>query len=90
MTDNLEKKIEIVKRELGVMKVEPIENGYYVRYRKSKKNKINMETLFGEMKVIAEEDLGAKRIGEYEFTMEEKGFEYIYDNYMSRLFARER
>ena len=82
-------KMEIVKKQLGAMKIEEREDGYYVRFRKSKSNKIMLDDIF-KFEDVMEEDWGAKRIGDYEFTMTEKGFEYIYENYMSKLYARER
>lgn len=84
-----DKKIETVRKHLGAMKIEKTEKGYYVRFRKSKNNKIMLDDIF-KFEDVMEEDWGAKRIGDYEFTMTEKGFEYIYENYMSKLYARER
>ena len=85
----MQKKIDTVRKHLGAMKLEETENGYYVRFRKSKNNKIMLDDIF-QFKDVMEEDWGAKRIGDYEFTMTEKGFEYIYKDYMSKLYARER
>ena len=82
-------KIEIVKKQLGAMKIEEREDGYYVRFRKSKNNKIMLDNIF-KFEDVMEEDWGTKRIGDYEFIMTEKGFEYIYESYMSKLYARER
>ena len=84
-----DKKIETVRKHLGAMKIKKTEKGYYVRYRKSKNNKIMLDDIF-KFEDVMEEDWGAKRIGDYEFTMTEKGFEYIYNDYMSKLYARER
>ena len=64
-------KMEIVKKQLGAMKIEKTEKGYYVRYRKSKNNKIMLDDIF-KFEDVIEEDWGAKRIGDYEFTMTEQ------------------
>lgn len=84
----MEKKMEIARKQLGAMRIEKTEDGYYVRFRKSKSNKIMLDDIF-KFEDVMEEDLGAKRIGDYEFTMTEKGVEYLYDNYMRKLYARE-
>ena len=81
-------KIEVVRKQLGAMRIEEVEDGYYVRFRKSKNNKIMLDDIF-QFEDVMEEDWGAKRIGDYEFIMTEKGVEYIYRSYMNKLYARE-
>ena len=80
-------KIEVVKSQLGAMKVEEMVNGYYVRWRKSKNRKIMLDDLF-KFEDVMEED-GWKRIGTYEVRLTEEAFEEIYKRYMDKLYARE-
>lgn len=83
-----DKKIETVRKHLGAMKIEKTEKGYYVRYRKSKNRKIMLDDIF-KWEDVMEED-GWKRIGDFEVMITEKVFEWVYDDYMSKLYARER
>lgn len=78
--------IQTVKEILGAMKVEETINGYYVRFRKSKSNKIMLDDIF-KFEDIMEED-GWKRIGTYEVRLTEEAFEEIYKRYMEKLYSR--
>ena len=80
-------KIETVRKQLGAMKIEKVEDGYYVRFRKSKSNKVMLDDIFRFEDVMEEE--GWKRIGEYEMRITDELFEGIYGNYMDKLYARE-
>lgn len=79
-------KIEIVKNQLGAMKVEEMINGYYVRFRKSKSNKVMIDDIFKFEDVMNED--GWYRIGTYELRLTEEAFEEIYNNYMKKLYSR--
>ena len=78
--------MEIVKKELGAMKVNEMVNGYYVRFRKSKSNKRMLNDLF-ENEEVANED-GFFMIGTYELRTTQKAFDDIYENYMEKIFSR--
>lgn len=79
-------KIEIVRKELGAMKVNEMVNGYYVRFRKSKSNKRMLNDFF-ENEEVANED-GFFIIGTYEVRLTDEAFERIYKNYMDKIFSR--
>lgn len=79
-------KIEIVRKELGAMKVNEMVNGYYVRFRKSKSNKRMLNDFF-ENEEVANED-GFFIIGTYEVRLTDEAFERIYKNYMDKIFNR--
>ena len=79
-------KIETVKKQLGAMKVEETINGYYIRFRKSKSNKVMLDDIF-QFEDVMNED-GWFRIGTYELRLTEERFEKIYDDYMEKLFSR--
>lgn len=79
-------KMEIVKKQLGAMKIEEREDGYYVRFRKSKNRKWMLDDIF-EYEDVMEED-GWKRIGEFEIMITEERFEKLYKNYMDKLYSR--
>lgn len=79
-------KIEIVRKELGAMKVNEMVNGYYVRFRKSKSNKRMLNDLF-EDEEVANED-GFFIIGTYEVRLTDEAFERIYKDYMDKIFSR--
>lgn len=79
-------KIEIVRKELGAMKVNEMVNGYYVRFRKSKSNKRMLNDFF-EDEEVANED-GFFIIGTYELRITQKAFDDIYENYMNKIFSR--
>ena len=79
-------KIEDVKNYLGALKVEQKENGYYIRFRKSKTNKILVDEYYEISKL---EDDGTVRLSDYELLITETEFERIYQIYISKLYARE-
>lgn len=79
-------KIEIVRKELGAMKVNEMVNGYYVRFRKSKSNKRMLNDFF-ENEEVANED-GFFIIGTYEIRLTDEAFERIYKDYMDKIFSR--
>ena len=79
-------KTEIVKGYLGAMKVEQREDGYYIRFRKSKTNKILVDEYYEISKL---EDDGTVKLSDYELLITETEFERIYQMYMSKLYARE-
>lgn len=79
-------KIEIVRKELGAMKVNEMVNGYYVRFRKSKSNKRMLNDFF-ENEEVANED-GWYIIGTYEVRLTDEAFERIYKDYMDKIFNR--
>ena len=79
-------KTEIVKEYLGAMKVEEREKGYYIRFRKSKTNKILVDEYYEISKL---EDDGTVSLSDYELLITETEFERIYRMYMDKLFARE-
>ena len=79
-------KMEIVKEQLGAMKIEEREDGYYVRFRKSKNRKLMLDDIF-KYEDVMEED-GWKRIGEFEIMITEERFEKLYKNYMDKLYSR--
>lgn len=79
-------KIEIVKKQLGAMTLNEMINGYYVRFRKSKNNKLMLEDIF-EDEDIANED-GWYIIGTYEVRLTDEAFERIYKDYMDKIFSR--
>lgn len=79
-------KIEIVKEQLGAMTLNEMINGYYVRFRKSKNNKLMLEDIF-EDENIANED-GWYIIGTYEVRLTDEAFERIYTDYMNKIFSR--
>lgn len=85
--DNVIKKIETVKNYIGAMKVEQRETGYYVRFRKSKSNKIKADQYCEILEL--EDDALIERISDYEFIISEKELNELYDSYMRKLFARE-
>lgn len=78
-------KIETVRNYLGAMKLEKTEDGYYVRYRKSEKNKAMLDDIFQYDWI--EED-GWKRIGDFEITITEKEFNRMHKLYMNTLYNR--
>ena len=78
-------KIEIVRNYLGAMKLEKTEDGYYVRYRKSEKNKAMLDDIFQYDWI--EED-GWKRIGDFEITITENEFNRMHKLYMDTLYNR--
>lgn len=78
--------IETVKNILKAHKVEEMTNGYYVRFRKSKSNKMMIDDLFRFEDVMNED--GWYRIGTYELRLTEEAFEEIYNNYMEKLYSR--
>lgn len=78
--------IETVKNILKAHKVEEMTNGYYVRFRKSKSNKMMIDDLFRFEDVMNED--GWYRIGTYELRLTEEAFEEIYNNYMKKLYSR--
>ena len=79
-------KTETVKQYLGAMKVEERENGYYIRFRKSKTNKILVDEYYEISKL---EDDDTVRLSDYELLITETEFERIYQIYISKLYARE-
>ena len=79
-------KIEIVKEQLGAMTLNEMINGYYVRFRKSKNNKLMLEDIF-EDENIANED-GWYIIGTYEVRLTDEAFERIYTDYMNKIFSK--
>lgn len=79
-------KIEIVKEQLKAMTVNEMVNGYYVRFRKSKNNKLMLEDIF-EDEDIANED-GWYIIGTYEVRLTDEAFERIYKDYMNKIFSK--
>lgn len=79
-------KNEIVKEQLGAMTLNEMINGYYVRFRKSKNNKLMLEDIF-EDEDIANED-GWYIIGTYEVRLTDEAFERIYKDYMDKIFSR--
>ena len=81
----MQKKMENVKEFLGAMKVEQKENGYYIRFRKSKTNKIKVEQY---CEILELEDERFERLGEYELLISNEEFEDIYKTYMGKLYAR--
>lgn len=78
-------KIETVRKYLGAMKLEKTENGYYVRYRKSEKNKAMLDDIFQYDWI--EED-GWHRISDFEITITEKEFNRMHKLYMNTLYNR--
>lgn len=82
----MDKKMEIVKKELKAFKINEMVNGYYVRFRKSKANKRMLNDLF-ENEEVANED-GFFIIGTYELRITQKAFDDIYENYMEKIFSR--
>lgn len=82
----MDKKMEIVKKELKAFKINEMINGYYVRFRKSKNNKLMLEDIF-EDEDIANED-GWYIIGTYEVRLTDEAFERIYKDYMDKIFNR--
>ena len=79
-------KIEIIKKELGAMKVNEMINGYYVRFRKSKSNKRMLEDFFKDEEVMNED--GFFRVSTYEVRLTDEAFERIYKDYMDKIFSR--
>ena len=82
----MDKKMEIVKKELKAFKINKMINGYYVRFRKSKSNKRMLNDLF-ENEEVANED-GFFIIGTYEVRLTDEAFERIYKDYMDKIFNR--
>lgn len=83
----MRKKIEIVKNQLGAMKVEQkSEDDFYVRFRKSESNKAMLDDIF-QYEDIMKGD-GWKRIGDYELTLNHEAFEEIYQRYMDKIYSR--
>lgn len=78
--------IETVKNILKAHKIEEMTNGYYVRFRKSKSNKVMIDDLFRFEDVMNQD--GWFRIGTYELRLTEQAFEEIYNNYMEKLYSR--
>lgn len=78
--------IETVKNILKAHKIEEMTNGYYIRFRKSKSNKVMLDDLFKFEDVMSED--GWFRIGTYELRLTDEAFEQIYNNYMKKLYSR--
>lgn len=82
----MKEQIETVRKYLGAMKLEKTEDGYYVRYRKSEKNKAMLDDIF-QYEDIMEEN-GWKRINDFEITITEKEFNRMHKLYMNTLYNR--
>ena len=85
----MDKKMEIVKKELKAFKINEINeiiNGYYIRFRKSKSNKRMLNDFFENEEVMNED--GFFRIGTYEVRLTDEAFERIYKDYMDKIFSR--
>ena len=82
----MDKKMEIVKKELKAFKMMKMINGYYIRFRKSKSNKRMLNDFFENEEVMNED--GFFRIGTYEVRLTDEAFERIYKDYMDKIFSR--
>lgn len=82
----MDKKMEIVKKELKAFKINEMINGYYIRFRKSKSNKRMLNDFFENEEVMNED--GFFRIGTYEVRLTDEAFERIYKDYMDKIFSR--
>ena len=82
----MQDKTEIVKEYLGAMKVIKRENCYYIRFRKSKTNKILVDEYY-EISKLEDDDI--VRLSDYELLITETEFERIYQMYIDKLYARE-
>ena len=79
-------KIETVKDFLHAMRIEERENGYYIRFRKSKTNKILVDEYY-EISKLEDDDI--VRLSDYELLITKTEFERLYKMYMDKLYARE-
>ena len=82
----MDKKMEIVKKELKAFKMMKMINGYYIRFRKTKTNKRMLNDFFENEEVMNED--GFFRIGTYEVRLTDEAFERIYKDYMDKIFSR--
>ena len=79
-------KIETVKNFLHAMKIEEREDGYYIRFRKSKTNKILVDQYY-EISKLEDDDI--VRLSDNELLITKTEFERLYKMYMDKLYARE-
>ena len=81
----LEKK-EIVKKYLNVMKIEKKDNNmYYLKFRKCKSNKINVNQYYEILKL---ENENVIKLSDYELLITENEINYIYNLYIEKIYDK--